>query len=57
MEQYLCPCGYIYNEQLGCPSDGVKPGTKFCDVPNDWHCPICGLTKEYFKACDDIARD
>lgn len=54
MEQYLCPCGYLYNEELGCPSEGIAPGTKFEDIPDDWHCPVCGLTKEYFGSREEI---
>ena len=54
MEQYLCPCGYLYNEELGCPSDGIAPGTKFEDIPDDWHCPVCGLTKDYFGSREEI---
>lgn len=48
MDNYICPCGYIYSEELGCPSQGVAPGTKFEDIPSDWKCPVCGLSKDYF---------
>lgn len=48
MAQYCCPCGYLYIEELGCPSKGIAPATAFKDVPDDWHCPVCGLPKEYF---------
>ena len=48
MEQYLCPCGYIYNELLGCPTEGISPGTRFSELPESWRCPVCGLAKDYF---------
>ena len=40
--KYVCPCGYVYDETLG------DPGTKWEDVPEDWVCPVCGLTKDAF---------
>ncbi len=48
MDNYLCPCGYVYSEELGSPSHGIAPGTKFADIPSDWKCPVCGLPKDYF---------
>lgn len=41
-------CGYIYDEQLGDPSNNISPGTKFEDLPDDWVCPVCGTEKEDF---------
>ncbi len=49
MSQYVCPCGYAYNEVLGSPSHGIAPGTKFDDIANSWKCPVCGLSKDYFE--------
>lgn len=49
MEQYLCPCGYLYDEALGDPDNGIAPGTKWEEIPEDWVCPICSLTKDYFE--------
>jgi rubredoxin len=42
-------CGWIYDEALGAPKDGIKPGTKWDDVPQDWICPDCGVTKDQFE--------
>ena len=42
-------CGWIYDEVLGSPIDGIKPGTKWDDVPQDWICPDCGVTKDQFE--------
>ena len=47
--RYLCTiCGYIYDEEAGCPEDGIDPGVKWEDVPEDWCCPDCGVTKDDF---------
>jgi flavin reductase (DIM6/NTAB) family NADH-FMN oxidoreductase RutF/rubredoxin len=49
MEKYVCTvCGYVYDPEKGDPENGVKPGTKFEDIPNDWVCPVCGAGKEDF---------
>ena len=29
-------------------SSGIKPGTKFEDLPDDWICPECGVPKTMF---------
>ena len=33
---------------LGDEENGVAPGTKWEDVPEDFVCPICGLGKDAF---------
>lgn len=48
MSKYQCVCGYIYDPELGDPDNGVAPGTAFEDVPDDWTCPVCGLSKDAF---------
>ena len=42
-------CGLIYDEKEGWPEDGIAPGTKWEDVPDDWSCPDCGVGKEDFE--------
>lgn len=42
-------CGYIYDEALGWPEDGIGPGTRWADVPDDWVCPDCGVSKSNFE--------
>ncbi|HSZ11118.1 MAG TPA: rubredoxin, partial [Rhizomicrobium sp.] len=32
-------CGYGYDEALGWPDEGIAPGTRWQDVPDDWACP------------------
>ena len=49
MKRYLCLiCGLIYDEADGWPDDGIEPGTKWEDVPENWACPDCGAGKEDF---------
>lgn len=50
MEKWECTsCGYIYDPELGDPENGIKPGTPFEDLPDDWVCPQCGVGKELFQ--------
>lgn len=50
MKKYQCiVCGFIYDEAEGCEVDGIPPGTKWEDVPDDWVCPECGVAKEDFE--------
>lgn len=46
--KYVCPCGYVYDEAIGDPENGISAGTKFQDIPDDWTCPVCGLGKDMF---------
>jgi rubredoxin len=40
--RYLCTmCNYVYDEKRGEPHRGIKPGTKFEDLPDDYVCPVC----------------
>lgn len=34
-------CGHIY--------DDAKEKVKFADLPDDWQCPICGVSKDKFE--------
>jgi len=50
MEKLECTaCGYIYDPEAGDPEQGIKPGTPFEDLPDDWVCPQCGVGKELFQ--------
>lgn len=49
MAKYICPCGYVYDEEKGDPAHDVAPGTKWEDVPESWVCPVCGLMKDMFE--------
>ena len=49
MEKYICViCEYVYDPEVGDPTQGIEPGTSFEDLPDDWICPDCGLGKDYF---------
>ncbi len=52
MAKHECPCGYIYDPELGDPANGVEPETPFEDLPDDWVCPLCGAEKEFFEKID-----
>ncbi|WP_323845187.1 FAD-dependent oxidoreductase [Microbulbifer magnicolonia] len=41
-------CGWVYDESKGWPEDGIAPGTRWEDIPEDWCCPQCGIGKEEF---------
>ena len=50
MESYVClVCGYVYDPAKGDPANGVKPGTPFVAIPDDWVCPDCGASKDQFE--------
>jgi rubredoxin-NAD+ reductase len=48
--QWVCKvCAWVYDEEAGAPDHGIAPGTRFQDIPDDWYCPECGVTKEDFE--------
>ena len=48
--KYECiVCKYIYNPKVGNERVGIKPGTAFEDLPQDWVCPVCGERKDMFE--------
>ncbi len=50
MSKWRClACTYIYDPDAGDPDNGVPPGTRFEDVPEDWVCPLCGVGKDMFE--------
>ncbi|MEN6340306.1 MAG: rubredoxin [Clostridiaceae bacterium] len=51
MAKFVCSiCGYVYDESAGSPDQGVAPGTRWEDLPDDWACPLCGAPKSMFEA-------
>jgi rubredoxin/flavin reductase (DIM6/NTAB) family NADH-FMN oxidoreductase RutF len=53
MSKYKCSvCGYVYDPAKGDPDSGVKPGTPFEKLPDDWVCPVCGAAKTEFEKLD-----
>ena len=50
MKTWQCiVCGYVYDEAVGDPEHGIKAGTRWEDIPNDWACPECGVAKADFE--------
>lgn len=46
---WLCvPCGYIYDPVLGDTDSWIVAGTEFVDIPDNWRCPVCDVTKSDF---------
>ena len=53
---FVCvQCGFEYDEALGWPEDGIAPGTRWADIPDDWSCPDCGAAKSDFEMVE-VAR-
>lgn len=53
LKKYECDvCGYVYDPAIGDEDSGIKPGTAFEDLPDDWVCPLCGVGKDNFTAID-----
>jgi len=52
--RYIClACGHIYDEELGDPDQGIPPGTRFADLPDEWACGFCGSEKDQFVVDDE----
>ena len=48
--QFECViCGHVYDEAEGDPDSGLPPGTRFEDIPDDWECPVCGVSKKDYE--------
>lgn len=51
--KYICDvCEWVYDEEKGDPENGITPGTKFEDLPEDFVCPLCGVGKDAFSAME-----
>lgn len=50
MRKFKCSiCGYTYDEAAGMPENGIAPGAKWEDIPEDFVCPLCGAPKTAFE--------
>lgn len=48
--KYVCSiCGYVYDPAVGDEKQGIPAGTRFEDLPDDWHCPRCRKGKDKFN--------
>ena len=51
--KYVCTvCGWEYDEEKGSPENGIAPGTKWEDLPEDFECPLCGVAKDMFEQAE-----
>lgn len=51
--KYVCGvCKYIYNPKTGNEKAGIKPGTTFDELPENWVCPVCGESKDVFEVSE-----
>ncbi len=51
-EMYQCQttnCGYIYDPDRGDKKGKIAANTAFADLPESWHCPICGGSRKCFR--------
>jgi len=49
-KSFICKvCGYKYNTAAGDEKHGIKPGTVFFELGDDWVCPICKAPKSAFE--------
>ncbi len=56
MRRFQCiVCGYEYDEAVGDPEHGIAAGTAWEDVPEDWECPECGVSKVDFEMVEVAA--
>jgi rubredoxin len=50
MKKWQCTvCGFVYDPAIGDPDSGIQPGTAFEDIPENWICPECGVSKDLFE--------
>lgn len=50
MNKYKCnTCSWVYYESKWDVDWWIKPWTKFEDIPDDWKCPVCWVSKDQFS--------
>ncbi len=50
MKKHVCTvCGWVYDEAVGDEELGIKPGTAFEDLDEDFVCPLCSVGKDQFE--------
>lgn len=55
--RYICSiCGYVYDEKRGEPHRGIRPGTKYEDLPDDYRCPVCALDPKITKSFGKVQK-
>ncbi len=52
--KFVCDvCGWIYDEEAGDPENGIAPGTKFEDLPDEFLCMFCAVGKDQFSVVSE----
>ena len=47
---YVCDvCGWMYDEEAGCPEMDITPETRFEELPDEFLCPLCHVGKDMFS--------
>ena len=55
--KYVCIiCGYVYSEEDGDPDNDIEPGTLWDELPDDFECPVCGVSKEDFETDNETVE-
>ena len=50
MSKYVClVCGWVYDEEVGLPEQGIAAGTEFQNLPENFRCDLCGVGKDEFS--------
>lgn len=50
LDRYECRvCGYVYEPSKGSPTEQIRPGTAFEQLPAQWRCPVCGARPPQFN--------
>ena len=56
MKKFQCiVCGFVYDEFKGLPEEDIAAGTRWVDIPDDWECPECGVSKSDFEMVELVA--
>ncbi len=53
--KYICDIcnAFEYNDELGDETTGLKPGTTYDEIPEDWRCPVCNADKSHLAPQDE----
>lgn len=55
--KYVCIiCGYVYSEEDGDPDNDIEPGTLWDELPDDFECPVCGVSKDDFETDNETVE-
>jgi rubredoxin len=54
---YCTACGYVYDKARGEPHRGIRPGTAFEDLPDDYVCPVCALDPNIVRDLGKVGKE